>query len=158
MPDDGVLADLGAGTGRCAATCALLRPDVTCHSFELVAGRVTLARRARRRLGVKRDRCPIVRRNLATSRHPLPPADLYFMFSPFSPATLRVVLGGLRAHAARRPRFLLVLKAMEWMDETEEGAHEPPWGLDEWLRPVANARLPQGLRAFSTRPACVVNT
>ena len=75
------------------------------------------------------------------------------MFSPFSPATLRVVLAALRAAAARRPRFLLVLKAMEWMDETEEGAHEPPWELGEWLRPVANARLPQGLRAFSTRPA-----
>jgi len=130
VPDGGVLADLGAGTGRCAATCALLRPDVTCHSFELVAGRVTLARRARRRLGVKRDRCPIVRRNLATSRHPLPPADLYFMFSPFSPATLRVVLGGLRAHAARRPRFLLVLKAMEWMDEAEEGAHDVLYSMD----------------------------
>ena len=97
---------------------------------------------------------PSVRRNLATSRHPLRAADLYFMFSPFSPATLRVVLAGLRAHAARRPRFLLVLKAMEWMDETAEGAHEPPWGLDEWLRPFANARLPQGLRAFSTRPGC----
>ena len=38
--------------------------------------------------------------------------------------------------------------------ETAEGAHEPPWGLDEWLRPFANARLPQGLRAFSTRPGC----
>ena len=154
VPANGVLADLGAGTGRCAATCALLRPDVTCHSFELVAGRVRLARRARRRLGVRRERCPIVRRNLATSRHPLRAADLYFMFSPFSPATLRVVLAGLRAHAAWRPRFLLVLKAMEWMDETAEGAHEPPWGLDEWLRPFANARLPQGLRAFSTRPGC----
>ena len=117
---------------------------------------MTLARRARRRLGVKRDRCPIVRRNLATSRHPLPSADLFFMFSPFSPATLRVVLAALRAHAARRPRFLLVLKAMEWMDETEEGT--TPWGLDEWLRPVANARLPQGLRAFRTRPACAVVT
>ena len=54
---NGVLADLGAGTGRCAATCALLRPDVTCHSFELVAGRVRMAQRARRRLGRSCTRC-----------------------------------------------------------------------------------------------------
>ena len=162
VPLNGVLADLGAGSGRCAVSCALLRPDVTCHCFELVAGRVALARRARRRLGVRRGRCPITRRNLATSRQPLPAADVFFLFNPFSPATLRVVLAALRTHAARQPRgFQLVLKAMEWMDghdeadeelrEREQGGHEPPWGLEEWLRPDPKARLPQGLRVFRTR-------
>ncbi|KAL3898812.1 MAG: hypothetical protein SGPRY_012765 [Prymnesium sp.] len=69
VPNGGTLLDLGAGNGRLVLTCSLLRPDIRCFGFELVAERVALTMRALRRLHTK-TRATALRRQLR--KYPCP--------------------------------------------------------------------------------------
>ena len=113
VPPHGTLLDLGAGTGRALCTATLLRPDIRCVGFEVVAERVALAERALQRLRAT-ARARVLRRELGGSRLPLPSFDqmVVYLFNPFSPATLSAVLHALVVLASTCA-YVLVLKGME---------------------------------------------
>lgn len=118
--------DLGSGLGRVGIALALFYPHVNFIGLELVDERVIQSRRISAKLGLE-GRVKFESQDLSSDLSPIPFADHYFLFNPFTLRTLRKTFKRLRGLSERRH-----------FDVTLIRVGRPPTLVkrEPWLKPV----------------------
>jgi hypothetical protein len=116
--------DLGSGYGRVGLALGLLRADVDFIGYEFVPHRVAVAEAAAERAGLA-ARVRFCAQDLADPAFVIPPADVYYLYDPFSRATYARVFARLR-EIGRGREIAVVVKGngAPWFVEAISGE---PW-------------------------------
>ncbi|MCM2282009.1 MAG: class I SAM-dependent methyltransferase [Bdellovibrionaceae bacterium] len=126
------MIDLGSGYGRVGLVVGLTRPDMDFIGYEYVCHRVEVSRACAERAGLTAQ-VKYHQQDLADPIFTIPPADIYYLFDPFTQDTYRHVfaqlkdLGRTRAVCVATKGF-----AQQWFAQAIDDANwEQPLVCDE---------------------------
>lgn len=94
-PTGGQFIDLGSGYGRVGLVIGLVRPDLHFIGYEYVGHRVEVSNQCAQRLLID-DKVHFIEQDLAAKDFSIPPADVYYLYDPFTQKTYQHVFGRLR--------------------------------------------------------------
>ena len=124
-----VFYDLGAGYGR-VVMYAALTTAARCKGIEILPHRVAAARTTQAQLAL--DNVEIIHGNVV--HQSLHDGTAFFVFNPFTPATLYLVRHKLHAVALAKPIRLASIgmctdyfRQQSWLEETATAAAPPGW-------------------------------